>query len=258
MRVRFITSIISAAVAFAYISGYAFTAWFYRAKVDIAATGMVAGLIFSLPLAAILFPFYARTDLSTLTRIGISACCVVASALVAVGLHIAASALPLGSWQRVPPPPEPPLALVGPACTELYEPTLFVTTQGGTYALECDLRSARCDWHNEPDPLPTGPDTFYARLCPSEPHPAASTPMLGGTIIATRHVHQVEADCGGTKYYALLDDRSLWEWGEGSCAIGNALMIVFTPAYGAVSGLIAALLFIFLRPKPPAPNPNTV
>jgi hypothetical protein len=123
--------------------------------------------------------------------------------ITVTGVLLLLSRVPLGRWQRLPDPPEPALALLGPTCTD-DEATAYIQSTGGRFFRYIGYRP-RSTWSGV-DSVPAGvPPTI---LPCSEP--AAVPHRL--------HVSIQGADCGGWAEYEIRH-TGIWARGDEGCAL---------------------------------------
>jgi hypothetical protein len=194
-------------------------------------------------ISALILEFYVRslrrTAPAVLGFVLLSLVTIPVVSVTALGLM---QRVPHGRWVRIPDPPDAVVGFVGPVCLRLGGEgvgTVILATASGGYFVHNPGAAADDYWRHEtriPEAI-----LEQAEDCrPPSFVPAA--PSVSGVVLDAFRIDDVGADCGGTRYYVVKDDLSVWEWSTFSCSIGvfGILMLYFglIVLHGVIVGVL--------------------
>ena len=203
-----------------------------------------------------------RTAPAVLGFVLLSLVTVPVASVAALGLM---QRVPHGRWVRLPDPPGTVVGIAGPDCLRLSGEgggTVILATASGGYLVHDPATAPDDYWRHEariPEAiLEQAVDCRPPSFVPDAP------PVSGGVLEAFR-IHDVGADCGGTRYYVVKDDLSVWEWSTFSCSIGVFAILMLYFGVIVVHGVVVGLLRLsedpprrWSRTPPGATEPSAV
>jgi hypothetical protein len=140
--------------------------------------------------------------------------------------------LPIGEWRQVAI-----LPVEGGSILAFGEwETLFITSDDDVI-YECDLRKGICTQ------IPPNIGNKHPDLCHTMHRPVAKPP---GNEIDSREFHLCGADVKVQLNYAILDDRTIWEWTEFS-SWGDYFIIQTLCILGGIIGFIGGITYSLIR-----------
>jgi hypothetical protein len=217
---------------------------------DVVLSGTVTGTAFGLTLAWLGSRCAAgcrRRPLPVILLLLLQGAVALATAGVLLWLG---SFLPHGSWQLLPPLPEPAIALSGANCVDINQARLIAVAEDGTRYPFHGHAGVGGRWLS-PDSAPHADEPRSS--CWRQPADPVA-PGAPGKVLATKLVTIQGADCGGTDRYALLADGTIWGWWVSSCSIFDAIW--FIALVGGTSVIaMGSWLALVLTPSAWRPQP---
>ena len=221
--------------------GTAFLGWRATAWLDFVATTLACAAVFALALWVVTSVMVSGAVNRRWLRLAVP----LAAFIAGFGVLRLAQFVPHGKWHRLPEPPAQPRAFVGPTCLRMIgndDGEMLVITLSDRY-FAFHARSAT--WTAEPSIS----EDLLLRSSGCRPlDPRTRTPFKSGRILARHRVDLNGVDCGGRQHYVLMDDRSIWAWDTGNCA----LIVLMGGAFYTVALLMISLLMIVRLEERPA------
>jgi hypothetical protein len=164
--------------------------------------------------------------------------------LVGCSLGLASSyvleLIPTSNWKQLERSPEPLAELVTTLPINVLSGGIYGRTAAGTlYLYSC---SGTCGW-TKADQLPSPPDKtdYWSGTCPSglqEPDRFVLKPLAPGRVIDSYATRYCGPDYLVDTYFILLDDGSLWSWGNFGSGMDSFLRLA---AWSFFGGLLAVI-----------------
>ena len=212
---------------------------------DLFLTGLGASVVIGGALASVAHLFIRRVRRSAWTVFLFLVVIALSGLFAGLGAYAGAGVIPHGRWTRIPSPPEPVTGFLGPTCYSVGTdgPVYARATSGRLYAFR--LTAGEQETWTRADSIPA-PDSSgeCARSAPN----TGWTPLKVGTVAATYQIEFRGVDCGGRTHYRLLQNGTMWRWGTGACAIGEAIILLAYLVFVLVVTLLVACAALVLRP----------
>lgn len=143
-----------------------------------------------------------------------------------IGTIRAAAAVPHGKWDQLPSAPIGAAAFAGPGCHSDMSRDAFtayvVTREGQHFRMSVNrepLEWTAVDGVLEPIDVSGACNVVRVGGPPYPPY--------RGRALATHQITDIGADCGGTRYYRLMTDMTVWQWSTGACSLSIGFGIAF-------------------------------